>query len=108
VITSQIEAFRNHDAAGAFSFAGAPFQTSFPSAQLFFDAIVGAGYAPIMESRSHSFGAYTMMDAASVMQEVTLLGNDQGLYEAFYSLEKEPQGWRVEGVILQKREGLGI
>lgn len=108
VITGQIQAFRDHDAAAAFSFAGAPFQTSFPSAQVFFDAIIGLGYGPIMESRSHSFGNYQMMDKGSVMQEVTLFGNDQSLYEAFYSLEEEPDGWRVEGVILQKRDGVGI
>jgi hypothetical protein len=108
VISGQIQAFREHDAATAFSYAGAPFQTSFPSAEVFFEAIVGSGYAPIMDSRSHTFGAYQMMGEGSVMQEVTLFGNDQSLYEAFYALDDEPDGWRVEGVILKKREGVGI
>lgn len=108
VISSQIQAFRDHDAPTAFSFAGAKFQTDFPSAQAFFDTIVSSGYAPIMDSKSHTFGDYQMSGDSSVVQEVTLSGNDQALYEAFYALSDEPDGWRVEGVILQKREGVGI
>ena len=61
VITSQIEAFRAKDAPGAFQYAGAGFQVAFPTAEAFFGAIVGAGYAPIMESRSHTFGKFEKM-----------------------------------------------
>ena len=108
VITSQIEAFRHKDAAGAFQYASAAFQTSFPSAEAFFVAIIGSGYAPIMESRSHSFGAFQMLGETSVLQEVKLVGNDQSLYEAFYQLTEESAGWRVQGVQLLKQPGLGI
>lgn len=108
VISSQIEAFRDKDAVAAFSYAVAKFQADFPSAQAFFDAIVGEGYAPIMESRSHSFGAFQMVGDSSVLQEVTLMGTDQGLYQAIYQLDDEPNGWRVEGVVLQKAQGVGI
>lgn len=108
VIDSQIEAFRAKDAAGAFQWAGAGFQVAFPSPEAFFAAIVGSGYAPIMESRSHSFGKFQKLGDKSVLQEVKLLGNDQGLYEAFYMLAEEANGWRVQGVQLAKQPGVGI
>ena len=108
VITSQIEAFRAKDAPGAFRFASAYFQSNFSSAETFFVSIIGSGYAPIMESRSHSFGAFRRVDENVVVQEVKLVGTDQSLYEAFYQLGQEEAGWRVQGVQLVKQPGLGI
>lgn len=108
VITSQIEAFRNHDAPSAFSYAGAGFQTSYPSAEAFFAAIVTSGYAPIMESSSHSFGAYDLVGAGGVVQVVRLVGKDQEIYEARYQLTEEDRGWRVQGVQLVRRPGIAI
>lgn len=107
-ITGQIEAFRAHDAPGAFGYASAPFHERFGSAEAFFVAIIGMGYAPIMESRSHSFGAFEQGVDGSVAQQVELIGNDQGLYGAIYQLSEEPAGWRVTGVQLIKRPGLGV
>ena len=108
VITSQIEAFRAKDAPGAFQWAAAAFQATFPSPEAFFNAIVGSGYTPIMESRSHSFGKFEKLGDKTVVQEVKFLGNDQGLYEAFYILAEEANGWRVQGVQLAKQAGVGI
>jgi hypothetical protein len=108
VITSQIEAFRAKDAPGAFEYAAAAFHAGFPSAEAFFVAIVGSGYAPIMESRSHSFGKYEKLGDTVVLQEVKLVGNDQSLYEALYQLSEETEGWRVSGVQLLKQPGMGI
>ncbi len=107
-ITGQIEAFRHMDAAGAFSYAGAAFQVSFPTPEAFFLTIVGSGYAAIMESQSHSFGSFRMVDDTSVLQAVTLVGKDQSLYEAIYQLTEEPAGWRVQGVQLTKLDGMGV
>lgn len=108
VITSQIEAFRTRDAAAAFSYAGAGFQVAFPSAEAFFNAIVTAGYAPIMESRSHSFGRFQKLGDKAVAQEVKFVGTDQSLYAAIYMLAEEANGWRVQGVQLAKEPGVGI
>lgn len=108
VISSQIEAFRTKDAPGAFQYAGAGFQVSFPSAEAFFIAIISSGYSPIMESRSHSFGGFQMVGDNAVLQQVKFLGNDQGLYEAVYQLAQEPGGWRVQGVQLVRQPGVGI
>lgn len=108
VITGQIEAFRAKDAAAAFQYAAAGFQTNFPSAEAFFAAIVGSGYGPIMESRSHSFGRFEKVDDKTVLQEVHLVGNDQSLYAAIYQLTEETNGWRVQGVQLLKQPGMAI
>lgn len=108
VITSQIEAFRAKDATAAFQYAGSGFQAAFPNADSFFSVIVGSGYAPIMESRSHGFGTFEKMGERTVVQEVKLVGNDQSLYEAFYQLVEEANGWRVQGVQLVKQPGMGI
>ncbi len=108
VITSQIQAFRDHDAPAAFSYAGVAFQASFPNAETFFIAIIQSGYSPIMESRSHSFGAFRLVDDTGVTQHVKLVGKDLQLYEAVYRLTREPGGWRVQGVQLMQPNGVAI
>jgi hypothetical protein len=108
VISGQIQAFRDHDAPVAFGYAGAGFQTTFPNAEAFFNAIITSGYAPIMESKSHSFGPFEMISTIGVVQEVRFTGLDQGLYRAVYQLTKEPEGWRVQGVQLLKEAGIAI
>ena len=106
VITGQVEAFRVHDAPVAQSFAGATFKASFTDPEQFFMAIMSWGYAPIMESRSHSFGPYELVEPNVVLQNVKFVGNDLALYEAVYQLNKEADGWRVGGVQLIKTPGV--
>lgn len=108
VITSQIQAFRDHDAPAALSYAGRGFQVTFPSPEAFFVSIISSGYAPIMESSSHSFGEFTMVGDTSVAQEVKLVGQDQKFYEALYLLTREETGWRVQGVRLVATDAVGI
>lgn len=108
VITGQIEAFRAHDAAGAFQYAAAPFQSAFPSAEAFFVTIMGSGYAPIMDSTAHSFGEFTQLDDSHIAQEVMLTAKDLTRFEAIYVLTREEDGWRVSGVQLAKTPGISI
>lgn len=108
IISSQIQAFRDRDAPAALSFAGKGFQTNFPSPEAFFVSIVSSGYAPIMESRSHTFGPFQMVDENSVAQQVRLTGENQQLYEAVYLLTEEESGWRVQGVQLAQTKAVGI
>jgi hypothetical protein len=107
-ITGQVEAFRLHDAPGALSFAGQSFKEGFADPQVFLQAIVDWGYAPIVDSRSHSFGAYRLIGPDMVLQSVTFVGPDQSLYEAIYQLNLEDAGWRVGGVELIKTPGVGV
>ena len=108
VIHSQIQAFRDHDAVAALSYAAATFHKTYADPNQFFAAIVGAGYGPIVDSRSETFGPYAMMAADVVYQDVKFVGKDQALYEAVYRLGREPDGWRVEGVELVKTPGVGV
>lgn len=108
VISSQIQAFRDHDAPAAFSYAGAVFHVTFRDAQVFFDAIIRSGYAPIMESTSHSFGTFRMLGERGVIQEVRLIGKDQERYGAIYQLTEEDAGWRVQGVQLFRQPGVAV
>lgn len=107
VIHGQIQAFRDHDAATALSFAAAKFHQQFTDPEAFLVGILNAGYAPIMESRSESFGPYEVMAPDVVDQDVKFVGNDQSLYEAVYRLQKEAAGWRVEAVVLVKKGDVG-
>ena len=108
VIAGQIQAFRNHDAPGALSFAGDEFHKAYADPKDFFIAIISSGYTPIMESRSQTFGPYQLVGTDKVLQEVKLTGNDQTIYEAIYQLAREAGGWRVHGVQLMKTQGLGV
>ena len=74
---ARFEAFRDHDAPAALSFAGEEFHKTFPDPEDFFIAIISSGYSPIMESQSHTFGPYQMVAPDQVLQEVKLTGNDQ-------------------------------
>jgi hypothetical protein len=108
IISSQIQAFRDRNAPAALSFAGKGFQANFPSPEAFFVTIISSGYAPIMESRSHTFGMFQMVDDKSVAQQVRLTGENQQLYEAVYLLTEEETGWRVQGVQLTQTKAVGI
>jgi hypothetical protein len=108
VITNQVQAFRDHDAKAALSYAGQGFQAAFPSAEQFYVSIMGSGYAPIRLSASHSFGSFQMVGDKSVAQVVKFVGSKQELYEAIYLLTEEPAGWRVQGVQLSKTPAIGI
>jgi hypothetical protein len=110
VVTGQIEAFRAVDGAAALALAGAGFRAQFAGQpEAFYAAILASGYAPVAQSRSHSFGAFTRLSGSAVVQVVLLVGPDQGLYEAVYRLEDEAGvGWRVVGVVLRKQDGIGI
>ncbi len=107
VVEGQILAFRTGDAPAAFGYAGSAFQKSFPDAVAFFRAIVVSGYAPIMTSRSHSFGGFRE-EGRVIHQSVRLVGANQELYEAVYQLANEQGVWRVQGVQLRRIPGIGI
>lgn len=76
-ITGQVQAFRDHDAKAALSFAGQGFQARYPTPEAFFVSIMGSGYAPIMQSRSHSFGDFRMVGDGKVAQLVRFTGENQ-------------------------------
>ena len=108
VVTGQIEAFRKGDAAAALGFAASGFRKMFSNPAVFMVSIAQSGYAPIMTSVSHSFGSFTQLDPDSVMQVVTIVGPRQEIYQAIYSLGREADGWRVQGVTLMKEDAVSV
>ena len=92
VVAGQILAFRSHDAEGALHLAGASFHQAFADPNAFVVAILASGYAPIVESRSHSFGAYKLVAPDMVLQVVKFVDAKQGLYEALYQLQERTRG----------------
>ena len=107
VITGQVEAFRASDGPAALSFAAAGFKESFTDPAVFVQAIREWGYSAIVDSRSHSFGAYQLVDPNLALQAVTFTGPDQALYQAIYRMEREEPGWRIGGVQMMKTSGMG-
>ena len=106
-ITGQVDAFHAQDGASALGFAGSGFKERFTDPGSFLQAIRDWGYAAILDSRSHSFGAYQVIDADHVLQLVTFTGPDQVIYQAVYQLVREPEGWRIAGVQMMKTGGMG-
>lgn len=108
VITDQIEAFRNGDAAAALEMAGAAFKRNYSDPNRFMRDILAWGYAPILESTSHSFGEFRPVGEGLMLQIVQVIGRDQGYYEAMYQMAHEEDGWRIYGVALSQKQGVGI
>lgn len=108
VITDQIAAFRIGDAAAALELAGSGFKRANSDPERFMQSILTMGYGPILHSKSHSFGAYRPDGEGVVLQKVQVIGDDQGYYEAWYRLGYEADGWRVLGVALSEKQGVGI
>lgn len=108
-ISGQIEGFRDGDGEAALQFAGEAFRTQFEGRpEAFIEAIADGGYAPIVQSRSHSFGRAQEVSDTSVLQVVNIIA-EQGLYEAIYQMTDEAgEGWRVVGVVLRKQAGITI
>jgi hypothetical protein len=107
VITGQIEAFRASDGSAALGFAAKGFKARFTDPRVFVQAIRDWGYAAIVDSRSHSFGAYQLVNPNVALQAVTFTGPDQALYQAIYQLEREESGWRIGGVQMMKTSAMG-
>lgn len=105
-ISSQIEAFRQHDANAAFDYAGFGFRIAFPDAEQFFEAVIRSGFAPIAQSHAHSFGQFRAVGATTVIQQVRFVGRDQTLYGALYQVREEKEGWRVQAVQLVAERGM--
>lgn len=109
VITSQIDALRTGDASTALKLSTRAFQVSYSAEpQLFIDAIVSAGYAPILESRSHGFAEFVQLRPHEAVQLVRVVGRDYLVYEVVYDLVEEADGWRVRNVALVGQNGLFV
>ena len=105
-IEAQLKAFLADDNAAAYSYAAPNVKKIFPTVDIFMGMVTG-GYKPVQKPQSYSFGKFEWMSATKLAQQVFLVGPDGKDYEAFYTLELQPDGvWRITGVSLKASNSL--
>lgn len=104
VIASQIMAFRQDDAAAAYSYAAPSIRMMFPSPEVFME-MVRAGYGAVYRPQSFDFGPLDTSDG-QLVQPVRLVGPDGQPMVALYVMEQQPGGeWKIAGVYMLKGTG---
>ncbi len=107
-IDGQIKAFLAGDNAAAYGYAAPNVKQIFPTLETFMD-MVTQGYQPVYRPRNYAFGKVRELSAASVAQQVFLVGPDGRDYEAVYTLELQPDGlFRITGVSLRASNSLSM
>jgi hypothetical protein len=101
VIRSQEQAFIRDDFAAAYSHAAPAIQGIFPDAETFM-AMVRNSYAPVYRHKSFEFGEARVADG-KIAQRVHILDTEGVPWEAFYTLELQPDGsLKITGCMLLK------
>jgi hypothetical protein len=99
VIDTQLRALRSGDAVKAFSFAAPAIREQFGTAENFLYQ-VRLGYAALLVARRTEFLVGTVIDG-NVIQPVRLIGADDTVRVALYTLEKQGDGsWKITGCVL--------
>ncbi|WP_442578245.1 DUF4864 domain-containing protein [Mesorhizobium sp. ASY16-5R] len=100
-IDAQLQAFKRGDNAAAYDYAAPGIKTIFPTLEAFMGMVTGA-YQPVYKPQSYAFGKSEEMGAASIIQQVIIVGPDGKDYEAVYTLERQPDGtYKITGVSLK-------
>jgi hypothetical protein len=104
VVSAQLEAFANDDAARAFSYAAPAIQAMFQTPERFI-AMVRRGYPVVYRPTSTTFFVPQRL-GADVVQEVQLGDADGATWVATYLLERQRDGaWRIKGCDVQRASG---
>lgn len=98
VVEQQLAAFQQDDAETAFSFAAPEIQKQFQNAENFL-RMVSMSYPAVYRPRSVLFEAVTTIED-NITQPVLLLAPDGIPVRALYFMEKQLQGWKINGCIL--------
>jgi hypothetical protein len=101
VISAQEQAFGRDDAAAAYSYAAPAIHGIFPSADIFMSMVQNA-YNPVYRHRSFEFGE-TRTEGDWIAQRVHIVDANGEMWEALYTLEREPDGsLKITGCSLLK------
>ncbi len=96
VISGQLDAFRRDDGATAFGYASPGIHEMFGTVDTFM-TMVQRGYPPVYRPRQVTFGQLVEEDGR-IVQVVHLVGPDGAPVDAFYTMEKQPDGsWKIAG-----------
>ena len=106
IIAAQISAFRADDGPTAYSFAAPVVRNIFPTPEIFM-SMVKRGYSPVYRPQSFNFTEALIDPMGRPAQKMLVVGPDGKIYEALYSMEKQPDGtWRISGCTLLEIPGL--
>ena len=101
VISAQEQAFGRDDAAAAYSYAAPAIQERFPGADIFM-SMVRDTYTPVYRHKSFEFGE-SQIEGDWVAQRVHIVDANGEMWEALYTLEREPDGsLKITGCTLLK------
>ena len=106
IISEQIAAFNADDGGRAWSYAAPSIQQIFPTPDIFM-SMVKNGYQPVYRQKSISFGEISG-SADRPVQHVTIVDMNGKLWEALYTMQKQPDGaWKISGCALVQVPGVG-
>jgi len=101
VIRSQEQAFSRDDAADAYSYAAPAIHQIFPQADIFM-TMVQQTYAPVYRHKSFEFGEQ-QTEGRLIAQRVHIIDANGEVWEALYTLERQPDGsLKITGCSLLK------
>jgi hypothetical protein len=104
VIEAQLDAFREDDAARAFSLATPGIRETFGSAENFMAMVKGA-YAVVYRPRSVEFLA-PLLAEGELLQPVRMTDAEDRAWIAIYPMQRQPDGsWRTNGCQLARAAG---
>lgn len=104
VISGQIQAFRQDDAAAAYAHAAPNIKAMFPTAETFM-RMVRNGYGAVYRPQSFDFGPLDHSDGKWV-QPVRLIGPDGAPKVALYVMQRQADGtWKIAGVYMLEGRG---
>jgi hypothetical protein len=98
VIGAQRAALRAGDAEKAFGYASPGIRAQFGDAPTFI-AMVRRGYAALLDARYTEFLEGAVIDGR-VLQPLRLIGPDNAVVVALYTMEKHGGRWRIAGCVL--------
>ena len=108
VINSQLQAFAGDRDAEAYSYAAPLIQLAFPTVDSFM-AMVKKGYQPVYRNSGYRFGDAGVSPTGLPTQTVILQGTDGKTYEAYYTLEQQPNGaWKIVGCMIRALPGTNV
>ena len=101
VIRAQEQAFGRDDAAAAYSYAAPEIRERFPDAEIFM-SMVREAYTPVYRHKSFEFGE-ARSEGDWIAQGVHIVDANGEMWEALYTLEREPDGsLKITGCTLLK------
>ena len=101
VISAQEQAFGRDDAAAAYSYAAPAIRERFPEPDIFMSMVRNA-YTPVYRHRRFEFGE-SEVEGDWIAQRVRITDANGEMWEALYTLEREPDGsLKITGCTLLK------